>query len=482
MPTIDTGIPSNIRRPGVFSKFLFSLAGRSLTPLPLKMVCIGMMHSSGSASVETPYAVLDDGDGDTLFGVGSEVALMIRKAFEQGRLQGNHPQIYGIGIAEPSGTKRTTTFTITGPATADGNAVFRIAGRTIVVGVASGDTATTVAAALDALADAMVANLPVTSGAASGVTTFTHVTKGENGNDVDFEVVSLPSGLACVVATGAAGSGVVDVTNSLNAALALKFNGLALANRKSADVTDAKAYTALSWAYNVKKWGHVFIGDPSTLSAADTLALASNSYTVVISSCEDSPSLPGEIAAATCCKVFGTERPNANHDRAELALYPPPLASVYSAPEIETALLSGATPLIPTAQGDRLEIVRLVTTHTLTSGGSPDFATFDLATSRVAAWMADQIDAAYDRDFTGEDALEVISDTDPADVRTRMRDMIVDIHYDAQEAKIIRDVDTYKSQIRVEEDESVPGRINVIDPFRVVSPLHQAAILHHAYL
>jgi phage tail sheath gpL-like len=484
VPTIDTGIPASIKRPGTFAKFLFSLAGRGLVPLAQRILLVGMKSSAGSATAEVPVQVFDDTDGDTKAGAGSELALMARKAFEQARMQGTQPEIWICPIAEPgSGTANTTTFTFTGPATADGNAIFRVAGRTLIIGVSSGDSASTVAGALEDLADTLAAQLPVTAGVAAGVVTFTHVTKGENGGDVDFEVVSLPSGLACVIATGAAGAGVTDITAALDASLTIDFDGIAIANRKSADVTDAKAHTATAWGYAQKRYRHIFLGDPTTLSAATTLGLAANDYTVVIVSCEGSPSLPGELAAAACCAVFGRERPNANYDHAKLALYPPAATSVYLATEQESALSSGVTPLMPTPEGDLLEVVRLVTTHTTTSS-APDLATFDLATSRTAAYIARQLDIRFRVDFANgaPDNLMVIDDDDPLDVRARVRDMIIGIHRDAEDLHILRDVDEFTAQIQVEEDDSVPGRLNVIDPFRVVSPLHQIAVLHRAYL
>lgn len=484
---IDTGVPASLKTPGTFARLLFSLAGRGLVPLPLKVLLVGMQSSAGSATAEVPVRVYDDADADTKFGTGSELALMCRKAFAQGRLQGTQPEIWGCPIAEPgAGTANTTTFTLSGTATASGNAVFLIAGRVLTVGVSVGDTAATLAGALEDLADTLAADLPVTAGVAAEVVTFTHVTKGENGGDVDFETVSLPAGLSNVIATGAAGSGVTDITAALDASITMDFDGIAIANRKSADVTDAKAHTATAWGYAQKRYRHIFIGDPTTLSAANTLSLASNDYTVVIASCESSPSLPGEVAAAVACMVFGRERPNANYDHAELALYPPPASAstaVFTATEIESALSSGTTPLVPTPSGDRLEVVRLVTTHTLTSG-APDLATFDLATSRTAAYIARQTDVKFRQDFLNGDpaALLIIDDDDPLDVRARVKDMIIGIHRDAESLHILRDVDTFIDQIEVEEDESVPGRLNVVDPFRVVSPLHQIAVVHRAYL
>jgi phage tail sheath gpL-like len=93
---------------------------------------------------------------------------MCRKAFETSAFLGRGPFLFATGLAEPGGgAQRTQTWTFTGPATASGTAVFKIAGRVINVGVASGDSANTVAAALNAAIGALKVFLPVTAGVAA---------------------------------------------------------------------------------------------------------------------------------------------------------------------------------------------------------------------------------------------------------------------------------------------------------------------------
>lgn len=480
MSSIDTGVPSSLKRPGTFPVFRFSLSGRGLIPLPLRMACVGMLSSAATATAEEPTQVFDDADADTKFGAGSEIALMCRKAFAQARRQGTQPEIWGCGIAEPgAGTAHAKTATLSGAATEDGNLVIRVAGRTITVGVSSGDAAATVAAALEAELDAQAADLPVTAGVASAVVTCTHVTKGENGGDVDYETVNLPAGLGLVFADGAVGAGVADITNALDALLDKDYDFVAIANRKSADVTDAKANTADAWGYGQKRYRWIVMGDPTTLAAATALGAAANDFTVLIASYEGSPSLPGEVAAAVACYVAGKERPNANYDHGVLELYPPAASSVYTSSEIESALSAGVTPLVPTPEGDLTEIVRLVTTHVTTSS-APDYATFDLATSRSAAYVARQIDARYRAEFPQE--LLVTDEASPDNVLKRIKDLVVGVHRAAEDLRILRDVDDFLDQIIVEEDGVTAGRVNVANPFRVVSPLHQAVFVHHAYL
>ncbi len=475
---IETGVPSNIRSPGSYHTFVFTAAVAGLLALPQRVALVGMKSAAGTATAEQPVEVFDGTDADAKFGAGSELALMCRKAFEQGMMNGGAmPKIWGCPIAEPgAGTAHAKTLTFTGPATQDGNVEFTVAGRPIIVGVANGASANTIAAAVEKALDSKANTLPVTAGVAAAVVTCTHVTKGENGQDVDYTTKKLPTGVGLAYADGAAGAGVVDITNALDALLDKDYDAVAIANRKAADITDAKANTTIAWGFAQKRYRHIVMGDPTTLSAAQTLAAASNDYTVIIASCEDSPSLPGEIATAVAVYAWAKDRPNANCDYGKLALYPPPLASsVFTATERESLLEAGVTPLIPTAEGDALQIVRLVTTK-VTTNSAPDYATFDLAVTRTAAYRARQIDARYAQEFPQE--LMVVDPDDPSNVLLRVADMIFGVDTTMEAARMLRDVEALRASLQVVES-ATQGRVDADSWFRVVSPLHQLACRHH---
>lgn len=476
---IDTGVPTSIKRPGAFAKFLFSTAARGLTPLPIRVLNVGVKSAAGTATVEQPVQIFDPADSETKCGKGSELDLMNKKSFRQAALQGTQPEVWCCPIAAPAGTAAAKTLTFSGTATEDGNVQITIAGRTITAGVSNGHAAATVASAVKDAIQAMIADLPVTAGVVGAVVTATHVTAGVNGNEVDYATVKLPAGIALAYGTGAAGTGTVDITNALDNSLDKDYDFIAIGQHTSTDITDATSHTGAAWGYAQKRYRWIFVGDPSTLSAANTLSAAANNYTVIVVSCEDAPNLPGEIATAAATYVAGKEAPNANYDSGELDLYPPAAGSVYTITEIESALSAGTTPLIPTSDGTRLMIVRLVTTK-ITTSSAPDFSTFDLATSRTAAFMARQIDARYLREFSQE--VMVVDEDDPENVLRRVKDMVVGIHYDMESLGYIRNVDDYVPQIQVAENISVAGRLDVINPFRVVSPLHQGTFLHHAYI
>jgi hypothetical protein len=140
----------------------------------------------------TIYPINDPQETDALFGVGSPLALMCRKASRRAASSARARSSSPSASPSPAAARAHADVTVTGPATASGNVVIRIAGRTLTIGVASGDAQNTIAAAINAAIGAQKTLLPVTAGVAANVVTCTHVAKGVGGNDVVYEVVSTP--------------------------------------------------------------------------------------------------------------------------------------------------------------------------------------------------------------------------------------------------------------------------------------------------
>lgn len=482
---ITTGVPSSLLRPGSYHTFVFSTGSRGLTRLPQRVLLVGTMLATGTATAVEPTQIFDALDADTKFGQGSPLALMARAALAQAAFQKTSPEIWCVGIAEPSGggtAKNVHTFTLTGPATADGTLTVRIAGRTISCGVQNGQANTVVATALQQACAAQHANLPVIATVAGAVVTLTATVKGVNGGDVAFQTIKLPAGIGLAHATGTAGAGTIDITAALDASLGRDYQGIAVENNETGDVDDATDHTAVAWGYATKRYRWVFFGVNSSLADGTTLAASANDFTIIVITCEDCPNLAGEMAACAAVRVFGTERANANYDGMMLKLYPPDTASsVFSGAEIESCLQGGATPLMPDSTGQRVKIERLVTTK-ITTSSAPDYSTFDLCTSRVAALMAQQIDIRYAQEFTGEDALLDLDENSPEYVVDAVRDMVIDIHRRFEAIRYIRNVEDHKDEILVEPNPDTAGRLDGVNPITVVSPLHQTAWVHQVQI
>lgn len=485
--TINTGINPSLLRPQTFHVLTYLLGGRTLVPIPQRMLLIGMQSTAAMATAQVIIPVNDPGEIDNLFGMGSFLALMARKAIETMNTLGSGPALFACPLADTT-TARVELLTITGPATADGTLVFRIAGRYINVPVKNGDSATTIAAAARDAINALKQILPLTASAAAGVVTMTFVCKGVLGNDCVFSNVTTPAGLTAVFSQSVAGAGVLDIQPALDAAAGQEFDVIAICNHASADITEINTHIATTWSASEKKPRWFFIGEPGSISTATTLASAANHEGVEIINAEQSPSLPCEMAAAGGAAALSISRPNGNFDGMKIPIYPPPISFDFTTGEVETALGSGITALksiVDVATKNVVEgvmyITRLVTSRTTTlQGGSqvPFGLLRDFGVSRTAWFMARQYDLLFAARFGASANPDGVLDDD--DSQKKIRDLVTDANYAAQDQKILKNVDSDKAKLVVEDDPVTSGRVNVDVAYTIIVGLHQVAFVHRA--
>lgn len=481
---VNTGINASLRRPQTFHRFTYLLGGRLLTPIAQSLVLIGTQSSAATATAEEVYDIDDVEQGDELFGIGSEVALMIRTALKTATKIGSGPRIKAIGVTEPgAGTANVKTLTVTGPATESGNVEITLVGRKYAIGVSDGDAASAIGTAIAEVLQAAHEELPVvvTDGGA-GVVTLTHRTKGVNGIDVSVTVDAEPGGVGVAVANTVVGAGVIDITNSLDAIAGIDIDGIAISNHAAADMADLLTHIEAMWQPQTKKWRWAVVGERGSIGTATTLAAAANDRGVLVAVCEGTPSLPCEIATAVATALLSRERPNTNYDGMTLPLYPCTVANAFTGTEVETALAAGLVPLTPIVDVTTREVIdgvlkieKMVTTKT-TESSLPYEPLREVVVSRTGAYMARQIDMAYVARFGPQANPDgVLLDDDTID---RVRDMIAALCDDAQDLSYIKNVETDLAELVVEEDGVTPGRLNVDLPYTVVMPLHQVAAVH----
>ena len=485
--TINTGINPALLRPQTFHNITYLQGGRSLIPVQQRLCLVGMQSSVATAVAGVIIPLDDPGETDALFGVGSYMALMARKAFDTMNALGQGPALYACPLAQTT-TKRQETITITGTATADGNLIIRIAGRYINIGVASGTVQNNIAAALNTAIVAIKLNLPVLAAVATNVVTCTDVCQSVLGVDVVYSLVSAPAGVTVAFAQTVAGAGVLDMQPALDAIIAQDFDGIAVCNHQTADITEISTQITSTWTPSEKKPRWFFVGEPGSIATATTLASAANHEGVVIVNMEQSPSLPCEIATAAAVGALSKSRPNANYDGMVLPLYPPPIAFNFTNGELETALNAGITPLGSIVDTNTRQVidgvvyvVRLITSRTtvLINGVSTPYGlTRDFGISRTAWALARQYDLRYAIQFGSQANPDGV--LDDADTIDRIRDMVIGVNFEAQSANWIKDYDTDKAALIVEDDPVASGRVNVDNTYTIVVGLHQVAFVSRA--
>lgn len=483
MSHIDTTFPSDNYVPGVGGEFDFVTGVGLQATSDRRMLVVGMLRSTGTATAEKLYAVTDEAKADALFGIGSEAALMCRKAFETCRKLGlSPPDLYGVGMTEPAGVAATGTFTITGPATAAGEVIVRIAGRLVRCAVASGDAQNTIATNLAAAINALQLIMPVLASVAANVVTVTYRHKGTNGNLVRIEsanskdgLPALPAGVANAVSGANLSGGTLapDITNSLDKAKVLDFWSIAIANVATTDVDDLQLHFDEMWATMTDRYRFGFMAGITALATDQTTQAAADDHRVAILSCAGARSLPGEFAAAAAALVLGREKPNANHCGTPLPLFGPDLDSGYNPTEQNTAIKSGLSPCVPLPDGT-VSLVRLVTTKT-TQGGVTYRALMDFGVPFTMARLAREIDDDVTLTLNGGDRPEGgrnIDDNLAGDLKQvalrRLR---------AREADgWVTGVDAKKDQIRFERHATNAQRVLLEVPEEVVQIAAQAVI------
>jgi len=438
-----------------------------------------MQTSSATATANIQQQIFSDTASDTLFGAGSEVALMARKALAQALDMGLAPEIWAVGVAEPSGgTAAIHKITVaSGTAAAGSDIVFKVGETTFRASVSSGDDQDAAALAIKAALDESPELLPVSiaiDGVNANEVNLTFKYKGENGNDLNIAISDVGlSGLGVTASRPTDGVGVSTITTALANALAKDFETVAIGNHKAADITAIATHMASAWAPAEKRWRFAIIGENGTLSTANTLSAAADSEKDVVVSYENSPSLPGQIAAATAVAISARELPNYNFDYHDLLLAIPPEASIYTAAEIESALAAGTTPLIANDARTSTQIVRLITTKT-TENSAPFERLKDLATIRGMVFVARQIDTDFSVQFRAVNK--------SARVLKRMRSRAYDKLKVMERLGITQNVDVHFPQLLVESDEVVPTRAVVSIPESIVPNLHQIVNSHVLYV
>lgn len=474
MPSITTAVPATTRKPGTYQQIDVTSSARGLVPIQRRVALFGAKTTAGSAPVSVPIRVFSEADADSKFGVGSEIALMARMSIKAAAKYGKGPEIWAVPIADPgSGAKDVHTLTVTGPATASGNLSFLLAGKSVVAGVAAGDTANTIAANIKLACDAMLGRIPTVPTVATNVVTLTAINLGENGADITVGPVTAPLGVSVAVAHGTAGSGSYDIQPALDGAIDKTYHALAFATHITSNLAKIAAHLDQVGAPGAKKWAMAYLAEPGTLTTGTTLATTANRKDILAIGCTGFPDAPGEIAAAVATTVEAEDNTVLPFNNVELPLAPPPLSAVPSDTMFETAAAAGLSVLTINDTQDGVKIEKIVTTMT-TLSSAPFYNASEVSVIRTLYWLVTQIDFAWLKAFPRE-----LADQRTAD---QVWEVTFDVLKQAEDRRRIQNVDAHKSELIVEKDADVVTRYNVAIPASVIPPLNQLVGLTTLYL
>jgi len=453
-------IPSSIRKPGKYFEFNTKLAVRTLPANNQRMLLIAQLLAAGSAAALTPVQVYDDAQAAALFGSGSMAHLLCRAAIKANP----YLDLTVCALADAgAGVAATGTITITGPATGSGIMRIFIGNRTVEIAIASGAVQNDIATALNAEL-AKYADLPVTAAAVTNVVTLTARNKGTVGNSIPFSVEVTAAGISAAVVVMANGATDPALSTALAPVVAEQYHIIATPYNDSTSLTALTDHLDLVSGPMEQRPAVAVIAQTGALATATTLAGTINHGRVALVLLRGSRSLPAELAAAFAAVLAREEDPAMPLNTLELkGIHAPAIDQRFSRTEQENCLHNGVTP-IEVAPGEKVRIVRAITTYTQDAQGIDDISLLDITTIRTLDYVRvacrERISLRFPR--------AKLSSKTPPKVRSELLDVLMKL----EELEIVEEVAANKDGLIVERNGQDPNRLDAKIPADVVNGLH----------
>ncbi|MEN3809870.1 phage tail sheath subtilisin-like domain-containing protein [Chromobacterium piscinae] len=432
-------IPASIRKPGKYFEFNTKLAVRTLPGNPQRVLVIGQRLADTAA--QPALAALDvfsDEQAAQAFGRGSNAHLMARAAINANP----YLQLTVIGVDDAAaGTAASGSFTFSGPAAAAGV-------LSLFIGAARVDVA-------------------VSAGAAKEVLTLAARHKGSIGNGITVKAQEQIAGLGVTPAQAfqlKGGAGEPDLVPVLGAVVSGGHQIIASPFTGDAALTALRNHLDFVSGPLEQRGAIGVIATTGALADASALSAKLDSGRITAAWYRGSAKLSADIAAAYAAVIASEEDPARPLNTLELkGLDVVDLASRTSRTEQENALYNGVTPL-EVAAGDRVQIVRAISTYTKDAQGVDDVSLLDITTIRTLDYVRkacrERIALRFPR--------EKLSDRTPSKVRSELLDVL----YKLEELEIIEQVEANKAGLIVERDLQDVNRLDAKIPVDVVNGLH----------
>lgn len=473
--------PGTLRKPGVYSEIDNSQAVRGPQSIQYRRLIIGQKLASGSATPLQLVRVTSAAQADTLFGAGSMLAGMVRAAFAQDtytELQVMPVEDNGSGVAAEG------TLTFTGPATTSGTVHLMIAGRSVDVGVASGDAASAIATATAAAINA-ASDMPVTAAADTGVVTITSRHKGEAGNTIDARVnyydgQAMPDGITLTIAAMSGGTGNPDLANALAAIGDEWFHTWAVPYSDAATLADIKTELDSRFAWDREIEAHAFVAARGTQGTLGALGESHNNPHLVIVMANSEP-MPAYEKAAELMAIgayylaIDPARPVQN---LPFKWCLPPAASDRFTNEERNLLLFDGIATTKVDAGGVMQIERLITTYKQNSAGANDISYLDSETLFTLMFIRhdwrDYILRKYPRHKLANDGTRY-GLGQPVVTPTVMKAEAIAKFREWEEIGLVENIDDFKANLISERNISDPNRLDMLLPPDLVNQLRIVA-------
>lgn len=197
------------------------------TPDEHRILLIGQMVSGTATSGGLEQDLLSKSNFNDKFGRTSQIAKAGRSLIDNLSISRVKPTVDAIGLVDNGGgTSATGSIAFSGTATENGTLIVyidSIANGKYELAITSGDTATTIGAALES---AITANLdsPVTAANVTGTVTFTAVNAGTQGNTIGIKITGAVAGVSAALTAMASGATDPSLTGLFDPITDIRYN------------------------------------------------------------------------------------------------------------------------------------------------------------------------------------------------------------------------------------------------------------------
>lgn len=416
-----------------------------------------------SVAEKVPTQLFSDVEAAEYFGYGSQVHLMAKAAIEA------NPYVALSACAlddAGAGVAASGTITIDATAVAAGTLIVYIGYQTAQIAVAKADTAAEIAQALAIQMQAQP-NLPVMAAvdtSVAGKVNLTAKNKGVVGNSIGIAYSITNAATTSTIVDMASGSGDPDVDGALAEAVSEQYHLIATPYNDQTSLETLRDHLDLVSGPLEQRPAVGVYGFAGALASATTLAGNVNHGRILSAYARNTKSLPLEIAAAMASVLAFEEDPARPLNTLELKkIHAPAIDDRLTRTEQESCLYNGVTPL-EVGPGEKVQIVRAISTYIQDAQGIDDISLLDITTIRTLDYVRKACRERVALRFPRE---KLSSKTPP-----KVKSELLDVLFKLEDLEIVEEVDANKDGLIVERDLQDPNRLDAKIPTDVVNGLH----------
>lgn len=492
-------IPSSIYTPLFYAEMDNSAANTATGEK--RSLLIGLKSADGIAQINKPMLVSTASKAKTLFGAGSQLALMVAAYRNQDSTGELWVVCQEVSDDENDntkiiGTKATGNVTITGTSTAAGTIAFYIGSTKVAVNIALGASPTSIASSLAREINAK-SDIPVTAAVDQTDANIVNLTSkgfGAYANDIKIGLnlksavggEETPAGIEIALTQLSGGTGVVDYEQAFGCLgdETYTFVGIGDNDTTSLDVVKTEFNDASGrWSYAKMQYGQVFTAKRGDDNSLVTFGKTRNDQHVTIFGVENAhPNPVWEISAAATGReavyiAIDPARPTQTGPLVGIDY--PEIENRFNMQERNTLLHNGIATLY--VSGGYVRIERAVTTYQKNLFGDTDNSYLDSETlftlAEITTRLKTAITSKYPRHKLANDGTRFGAGQAIVTPNVIKAELIA--QYKLMETEgLVENSDLFAKYLIVERDANDPNRVNVLLPPDLVNQLRVFALLN----